>query len=97
LATARRAIASRKRGLTASSQAVMQSPLSMQAAAHLRDASGPSPLRTRSSTPLMISSELAPVMPAGFTLGQASTHLPHRVQASSMSPTRSSSAASKEI
>ena len=34
----------------------MHSPLSMQDAAHLRDASGPSPVRTRSSTPLMMSS-----------------------------------------
>jgi hypothetical protein len=75
----------------------MHSPLSMQDAAHLRDASGPSPLRMMSSTPLMMSSALASAMPAGFTLGQTSTHLPHRVQASSMSSTRSPRAASKEI
>ena len=35
-------------------------------------------------------------MPAGFTLGQTSTHLPHRVQASSMSSTRSPKTVSKE-
>src|SRR5258705_3773245 len=75
----------------------MHSPLSMQDAAHLRDASGPSPLRTMSSTPLMMSPELVSAMPAGFTLGQTSTHLPHRVQASSMSSTRWPRAVSKEI
>jgi hypothetical protein len=69
----------------------------MQDAAHLRDASGPSPLRMMSSTPLMMSCELTSVMPAGFTLGQTSTHLPHRVQASSMSATRSPRADSKEM
>jgi hypothetical protein len=37
------------------------------------------------------------VIPAGATLGQASTHLPQRVQASSMSSTRLSNAVSKEI
>src|SRR5271155_1465042 len=74
----------------------MHSPLSMQDAAHLRDASGPWPLRTRSSTPPMTSSGLVPEIPAGLTLGQTSTHLPHRVQASSMSSTRSPRAVSKE-
>src|SRR5260221_14300223 len=69
----------------------------MQDAAHLRDASGPSPVRTRSSTPLMMSSDRVSEMPAGFTPGQTSAHLPHRVQASSMSSTRSPRAVSKEI
>src|SRR5258706_9295839 len=69
----------------------------MQDAAHWRDASGPSPVRTRSSTPLMMSSDRVSEMPAGFTLGQTSTHLPHRVQASSMSSTRSPRAVSKEM
>ena len=40
---------------------------------------------------------LASAMPAGFTLGQTSTHLPHCVQASSISSTRASSAVSNEI
>src|SRR5229473_51470 len=75
----------------------MHSPLSIQDAAHLRDASGPAPLRKISSTPLIMSSELAPAMPAGFTLGQTSTHLPHRMQASSMSSTRWPRAVSKEM
>src|SRR5262245_10240132 len=35
------------------------------------------------------------LMPAGSTLGQLSTHLPHSVQASSMSPMRSLRARSK--
>jgi hypothetical protein len=55
------------------------------------------PLRTSSITPLMISLGLASTMPAGFTLGQTSTHLPHRVQASSMSSTRSPKTVSKEL
>jgi hypothetical protein len=94
---ARRAIVSRKRGLTPSSHALMHSPLSMQEVAQRREASGPSPWRTMSSTPLMTSAGLASARPAGFTLGQTSTHLPHRVQASSMSSTRWPSAVSNEI
>jgi hypothetical protein len=90
-----RAMASRKRGLTPSSQASMQWPLSMQEDAHFREASGPSPLRTRSITPAMTSVGEAPARLAGATLGQTSTHLPHLVQASSMSPVRSFRAASK--
>src|ERR1700755_2029057 len=73
----------------------MQSPLSMQDAAHLRDASGPSPVRTMSRIPPMISVELECETPAGLTLGQTSTHLPHFVQASSISSTRASRAVSK--
>src|SRR5258707_8579236 len=75
----------------------MHSQLSMQDAAHLRELSGPAPARPISSTPLMMSSELAPAIPAGVTLGQTSTHLPHRVQASSISSTRASSAVSNEV
>src|SRR5581483_11088645 len=73
----------------------MQSPLNMQEAAHFRDACGPSPLRTRSITPAMTAMGEAAAMLAGATLGQTSTHLPHLTQASSMSPVRSFSAASK--
>jgi len=40
---------------------------------------------------------LASAMPAGLTLGQTSTHLPHLVQASSMRSTRPLRAVSKEI
>ena len=43
----------------------------------------------------MMSSDLVSEMPAGLTLGQTSTHLPHRVQASSISSTRSPRAVSK--
>src|SRR4051812_15751595 len=73
----------------------MHSPLSIQAAAHLRDASGPSPVRTMSRMPLMMLVELESETPAGCTLGQTSTHLPHLVQASSISLTRASRAVSK--
>jgi hypothetical protein len=74
----------------------MQWPLSVQEEAHFREAVGPSPVRTRSMMPVMTSVGDASAMPAGATLVQASTHLPHRVQASSISPTRSARAASKE-
>src|SRR5579871_5211399 len=73
----------------------MQSPLSMQEDAHFRDASGPSPERTISSTPEMTATGEASVTSAGPTLGQTSTHLPQVTQASSMSLTRSFKAASK--
>jgi hypothetical protein len=46
--------------------------------------------------PPMTSAGAASAMPAGFTLGQASTHLPQRVQASTISSTRIWTAASKE-
>jgi hypothetical protein len=45
----------------------------------------------------MMSVELASAIPAGVTLGQASTHLPQRVHASSISSTRLPSAVSKEV
>src|SRR6185312_8963298 len=73
----------------------MQSPLSMQEEAHFRDASAPSPRRTRSITPAITPAGAASAIPAGLTLGQASTHLPHLVQASSIAPVRSFRAASK--
>jgi hypothetical protein len=44
-----------------------------------------------------MSLELASAIPAGVTLGQASTHLPQRVHASSISSTRAPSAVSKEV
>jgi hypothetical protein len=44
----------------------MHSPLSMQAAAHLRDASGPAPVRTISRMPPTISPALASVIPACY-------------------------------
>src|SRR5581483_1112132 len=90
-----RAIASRKRGLTPYSQASMQWPLSVQEEAHFREASGPSPVRKRSITPVMTATGEASAMLAGATLGQTSTHLPHLMQASSISPVRSLKAASK--
>ena len=51
----------------------MQSPLCMQEEAHRRDASGPSPARTSSITPVATSTGDAAML-AGATLGQASTH-----------------------
>src|SRR5215475_12722030 len=75
----------------------MQSPLDMQDCAHLRDASGPLPLRTSSMMPPMTSSDFVSEMPAGSTLGQTSTHLPHRVQASSISSTCLPRAVSNEV
>src|SRR5262245_59304530 len=75
----------------------MHSPLSMQEVAHLREASGPSPLRTISRTPAITSCGLTLAMPAGWTLGQMSMHLPHLTQASSISSTRLLSAVSKDM
>src|SRR5262249_58106317 len=72
----------------------MHSPLSMQELAHLREASGPSPVRRISSTPAMTSCGLASI-PAGATDGQTSTHAPHLVQAASMSSMREANAVSK--
>src|SRR4030081_3174452 len=87
LTRATRAIASRKRGLTSSSQALMHSPLSTQELAHLRAASGPSPVRTMSSTPVMTACGEA-VTPAASVIGHTSTHLPQRVQESTIWSTR---------
>jgi hypothetical protein len=75
----------------------MHSPLSRHELAHVRDASGPSPVRTMSITPLMTSAGAASPRPAGATLGHTSTHLPQRVQASSMSSMRADRAVSKLV
>src|SRR5262245_22040226 len=72
----------------------MHSPLSTQAFAHLRDASGPSPVRRMSSTPLITATGSA-VTPPGPVTGHTSTHLPQRVQASAIAATRSERAVSK--
>jgi len=72
----------------------MQSPVSMQVEAQRRDAAAPSPPRRMSITPVMTSSAGA-VTPAGALTGHASTHLPHRVQASSTSSMRPFKASSK--
>src|SRR5437870_12477191 len=66
----------------------MHSPESTQEFAHLREAAGPSPVRTMSSTPAMVARGSASAMPAAPVIGQASKHLPHLVQASSISSTR---------
>src|SRR5437588_704035 len=71
----------------------MHSPLSTQALAHLRDASGPSPVRRMSRTPVMTATGSASTPPAPVT-GQTSTHLPQRVQASAIASTRDASAVS---
>src|SRR5262249_26741805 len=73
----------------------MHAPLSVHAFAHWREASGPVPVRRMSSTPVMTSTGFASVIPAGATLGHASTHLPQRVQASTISSMRAPSAVSK--
>src|SRR5579862_2824245 len=73
----------------------MHSPLSMQERAHLAAASLPLPARKRSMMPVMISTGSMSARPAGATLGQTATHLPQRVQASAIAPTRASSAVSK--
>src|SRR5712692_4712685 len=72
----------------------MHSPLSTQALAHLREASGPSPVRRMSITPLMTATGSA-LTPPGPVTGQTSTHLPQRVQASAIASTRAASAVSK--
>src|SRR6266567_6282279 len=73
----------------------MHSPLSTQELAHLREVSGPLPVRTMSSTPAMTSRGPASAMPAAPVIGQASKHLPHLVQASSIVSTRELKAVSK--
>src|SRR5262245_47746887 len=69
----------------------MHSPESTQAFAHLRAASLPSPWRRMSMTPA-ITSRGSPLTPPASVTGQASTHLPHWVQASAMAATRSDNA-----
>src|SRR2546428_1842763 len=72
----------------------MHSPLSMQALAHLRATSGPSPRRTMSRTPATTACGSPAPTPAGAVIGQAEKHAPHLVQASSISSTRLVKAAS---
>src|SRR5262249_31232815 len=72
----------------------MHSPVSTQAFAHLRAASGPSPVRRMSMTPAMTARGSASTPPAPVT-GQTSTHLPQRVHASAIAATRADSAVSK--
>src|SRR5260221_10560854 len=71
----------------------MHSPVSTQALAHLREASGPSPVRRMSMTPAMTARGSASTPPGPVT-GQTSTHLPQRVQASAIAATRAASAVS---
>src|SRR3954451_25195505 len=73
----------------------MHSPLSMQALDHVSDSFGRAPKRMMSSTPATTAFGSASPRPAGPAIGQAVKHAPHFVQASSMSSTRLSSAASK--
>src|SRR5229473_3048018 len=72
----------------------MHSPVSTQALAHLRDASGPSPVLRMSMMPLMTAIGSA-LTPPGPVTGQTSTHLPQRVQASAIASTRAERAVSK--
>src|SRR5262252_5782692 len=71
----------------------MHSPVSTQALAHLREASGPSPVRRMSMTPAMTARGSASTPPGPVT-GQTSTHLPQRVQALAIAATRADSAGS---
>src|SRR3954470_17650582 len=73
----------------------MHSPESTQALAHRRDASGPPPIRTMSSTPAITSRGAVMSTLAGSVIGHASTHLPHLVHASAMASARWRSAVSK--
>src|SRR6185436_17047439 len=66
----------------------MHSPLAMQALAHFSDSSLPLPKRKISSTPETTALGSAAPRPAGAAIGQTSKHLPHLVQASTMSSTR---------
>src|SRR5215468_5472933 len=75
----------------------MHSPESTQELAHLRDASGPLPVRTMSSTPAIAACGSVSAIPAAVVIGQASKHLPQRVQASSISSTRVCKAVSKAL
>jgi len=71
----------------------MHLPLLVQTWAQ-RSASGvPGPPASRSSTPSTIGIALVGSSPAGSTIGQASTHFPQRVQASSVASIRAFTAA----
>src|SRR5262249_34693515 len=72
----------------------MHAPVSTQALAHLRDASGPVPVLRMSMMPEMTATGSA-LTPPGPVTGQTSTHLPQRVQASAIASTRADSADSK--
>src|SRR5215472_17357742 len=72
----------------------MHSPVSTQAFAHLRAAGEPSPAFRMSMTPSMTAPGSA-CTPPGPVTGQTSTHLPQRVQASSIASTRWLRASSK--
>ena len=87
----------RKRGLTPSGHASMQSPVSAQPLAQAFAAAGPSPLRTISKMPAITALGAASPTPAGPVTGQISTHLPHCVQASSMSAVRAAKADSNAV
>ncbi len=75
----------------------MQSPVSAQPLAQAFAASGPSPMRTISSTPAITAFGAASPTPAGPVTGQISTHFPHFVQASSMSAVRAAKADSNAV
>jgi hypothetical protein len=74
----------------------MQAPVSTQLDAHLREASGPSPVLRISMMPEITSTGSA-LTPPGPVTGQTSTHLPQRVQASAIAAVRSARADSKVI
>jgi hypothetical protein len=50
-----------------------------------------------SNIPPITSSAAASPMPAGFAIGQISTHFPHRVHASSISAVRTANACSNAV
>src|SRR5262245_1297321 len=72
----------------------MHSPVRTQEFAHLREASGPSPVFRMSMMPETTATGSA-LTPPGPVTGQTSTHLPQLVQASAMAATRSDNAVSK--
>ena len=96
-ASATRVIASRKRGLMPSGHAAMQSPVSAQPFAQAIDEGCPSPVRRKSITPEITAIGVASPTPAGPVTGQISTHLPQRVQASSISSVRAAKAISNSV
>src|SRR5262245_34293322 len=85
-----------KRGLTPYSHAGMHLPLLVQTCAQRSASAEPAPPASKSKTPLTMSVALPESSPAGSTIGQAVTHFPQRVQASSVSSTRSCSASTKD-
>ena len=75
----------------------MQSPVSAQPFAQAIDACGPSPPRRMSSTPEITAFGVGVADAGRAVIGQISTHLPHFVQASSISLVRAVKAASKAV